>query len=448
MTESAPDSTAETAAAATTARRFRPKLSFAPLRSRGYRLLFAAELVSVFGDTFHAVALPFLVYQLGGGGRELGLLVAGYGVCRLATTPLGGILSDRIGPWRVMLISDLSRVVFTAGIVAAAVADNPSVPVIAVLVAGTGLGAGLFQPAAYAITPRLLPADQLQAGNGLHSAASFTAGMIGPGVAGLVVAALSPAVAFGVDAATFAVSAVCLAMIGGVARGTVPPPPPPPPPPPADDGSPQPGRAGPDGGAPPSDAPPVGFWRLLRGSVLLRTVLLVTAAANLTVGGMVRIGLPSLSNGELAAGAGGLGGLLAAFTAGSLVGGLFSAGLAGLPRRGATAMLAGMVLGLAIAAVPFAGYLGAVVALVVAGLASTVTNVLVITTMQQRTAPHLLGRVMSAIVFAALSLFPLSTVATGLVVDRYGSTAVFLACGATLLAAFSFGLSRRELRHG
>ncbi|ROO58401.1 putative MFS family arabinose efflux permease [Micromonospora sp. Llam0] len=441
MTDSVTDS-APAEATATVARRFRPKLSFAPLRSRGYRLLFAAELVSVFGDAFHAVALPFLVYQLGGGGRELGLLVAGYGVCRLATTPLGGILSDRIGPWRVMLISDLSRVVFTAGIVAAAVADDPSVPVIAVLVAGTGLGAGLFQPAAYAITPRLLPADQLQAGNGLHSTASFTAGMIGPGVAGLVVAVLSPAVAFGVDAATFAVSAVCLAMIGGVARGTVPPPPPP-----ADDG-PQPGRAGPDGGAPPSDAPPVGFWRLLRESALLRTVLLVTAAANLTVGGMVRIGLPSLSNGELAAGAGGLGGLLAAFTAGSLVGGLFSAGLAGLPRRGATAMLAGMVLGLAIAVVPFAGYLGAVVALVVAGLASTVTNVLVITTMQQSTAPHLLGRVMSAIVFAALSLFPLSTVTAGLVVDRYGSTAVFLACGATLLAAFAFGLSRRELRQG
>ncbi|WJK34723.1 MFS transporter [Solwaraspora sp. WMMA2065] len=427
LTDSATDLTSETAAggtaATTAARRFRPKLSFAPLRSRGYRLLFAAELVSVFGDAFHAVALPFLVYQLGGGGRELGMLVAGYGVCRLATTPLGGILSDRIGPWRVMLISDLSRVVFTAGIVAAAVAGDPSVPVIAVLVAGTGLGAGLFQPAAYAITPRLLPADQLQAGNGLHSTASFTAGMIGPGVAGLVVAVLSPAVAFGVDAATFAVSAVCLAMIGGVGRGTVPPPPP-----------------------PAADAPPVGFWRLLRESALLRTVLLVTAAANLTVGGMVRIGLPSLSNGELAAGAGGLGGLLAAFTAGSLVGGLFSAGLAGLPRRGATAMLAGMVLGLAIAAVPFAGYLGAVLALVVAGLASTVTNVLVITTMQQSTAPHLLGRVMSAIVFAALSLFPLSTVTAGLVVDRYGSTAVFLACGATLLAAFAFGLSRRELR--
>lgn len=416
-------------AATATTGRFRPQLSFAPLRSRGYRLLFTAELVSVFGDAFHAVALPFLVYQLGGGARELGLLVAGYGVCRLATTPLGGILSDRIGPWWVMLISDLSRMVCTVGVVVAAVTDAGHVLAIVVLVASMGLGAGLFQPAAYAITPRLLPADQLQAGNGLHSTAAFAAGIVGPGAAGIVVAVLSPAVAFGVDAVTFAVSAVCLAMIGSAGRGMTL-------------------AANAAGGR--DDSRPgearIGFWRLLRESPLLRIVLVVTAAANLTVGGMVRVGLPSLSRVDLAAGAGGLGGLLAAFTAGSLVGGLFSAGLAGLPRRGATAMLAGMVLGAAITLVPFAGYLGAVVALVTAGLASTVANVLVITIVQQNTAGHLLGRVMSAIVFAALGLFPLSAVAAGLVVDRYGSTMVFVATGATLLAAFVFGFSRPELR--
>jgi len=96
-------------------------------------------------------------------------------------------------------------------------------------------------------------------------------------------------------------------------------------------------------------------------------------------------------------------------------------------------MVSGLVLGGAVALVPFAGYLGAVVALSVAGLASTVTNVLVITIVQQNTAPHLLGRVMSAIVFAALSLFPFSTIAAGLVIDAYGSTAIFLGTAAARL---------------
>jgi predicted MFS family arabinose efflux permease len=430
VTEQGPDQVTEPAPA----RRFRPQVSLAPLRSRNYRLLFIAESISVFGDAFHAVALPFLVYQLGGGARELGLTVAGYGICRLATTPLGGILSDRIGPWRVMLVSDLSRMVFTVGIVAVAVSGRGNFLVVAVLAAGTGLGAGLFQPAAYAITPRLLPADQLQAGNALHTIASFATGMIGPGVAGLVVAVLSPSVAFGVDAVTFAASAA--RQITGGSDGS-------------DRKSDSPAAAdrtaGTEGAAPP-DSAATGFWQLLRESALLRTVLIVTAAANLTVGGMLRVGLPSLSSVDLAAGAGGFGGLLAAFTGGSLAGGLFSAALTGLRRRGATAMLSGMVMAVAVTLVPFGGYVGAAVALAVAGIASTVTNVLVITLVQQNTAPHLLGRVMSAIVFAGLGLFPLSTVVAGLVVDSSGSTAVFLATGVTLLLAFAFGFSRRELR--
>ncbi|MFC8848845.1 MULTISPECIES: MFS transporter [unclassified Micromonospora] len=407
--------------------RRRLRLSLVPLRSRDYRLLFVAESVSVFGDAFHAVALPFLVYQAGGGARELGLLVAGYGLCRLATTPLGGILADRVGPWQVMLASDLLRLASTAAIAVAAVAGDPGLVPIGALVAVAGLGAGLFQPAAYAITPRLLPADQLQAGNALHSTAGFAAGLVGPGVAGLVVVLLSPGVAFGVDALTFAVSAACLAAIGAHHRRAAP-------------------VARPaDGTASP---PRLTFWQLLRGSPLLRTVLVVTAAANLTVGGMVRVGLPSLASAELAAGAGGFGGLLAAFTGGSLAGGFFTAALTGIRRRGATAMLAGLVMAGAVALVPFTGYAGALVALAVAGVASTVTNVLVVTVVQQHTAAHLLGRVMSAILFAALSLFPLSGAAAGLVVDAYGSGVLFLATSATLGAAFAFGLSRRALRDG
>ncbi|MFG1803300.1 MFS transporter [Micromonospora carbonacea] len=412
---------------ATRTPRRRLRLSLAPLRSRDYRLLFVAESVSVFGDAFHAVALPFLVYQVGGGARELGLLVAGYGLCRLATTPLGGILADRFGPWQVMLASDLLRLAATVPIAVAAVAGDPGLVLIGALVAVAGLGAGLFQPAAYAITPRLLPAEQLQAGNALHSAAGFAAGLVGPGVAGLVVVLLSPGVAFGVDALTFAVSAACLAVIGAHHRRAAP------------------AAAPPAAGAPP---PRLTFWQLLRGSPLLRTVLVVTAAANLTVGGMVRVGLPSLASADLAAGAEGFGGLLAAFTGGSLAGGFFTAGLTGIRRRGVTAMLAGLVLAVAVALVPFTGYVGALVALAVAGVASTVTNVLVITVVQQHTAPHLLGRVMSAILLAALGLFPLSGAAAGLVVDAYGSPVLFLATAATLGAAFGFGLSRRVLRDG
>jgi predicted MFS family arabinose efflux permease len=407
------------------ARRFRPRLDAAPLRTRGYRFLLIAEFVSVFGDAFHAVALPWLIYQLGGGARELGLVVGAYGVCRLAATPLGGMLSDRIGPRQVMLISDLGRAALTAGIVVAAVSGTGNFLLVGVLVAGTGLGAGLFQPAAYAITPTLLPESQLQAGNALHTTATFVAGLVGPTVAGFVVAALSPGVAFGVDAVTFAASAACLTAIGVVA-----------------------GRrdahaAGKASRGEPGD---LTFWQLIRRSSLLRTILVVTAVANLTVGGMVRVGLPSLASTEFASGASGLGGLLAAFAVGSLGGGLFASGLAGLRHPGRTAMASGLGIAGAVLVVPFAGYAGALVALALAGLASTITNVLIITIVQRNTARHLIGRVMSAILLAALGLFPVSTVVSGLVAERYGSQMIFVATGVALCVAFLFGLSNRDLR--
>jgi DHA3 family tetracycline resistance protein-like MFS transporter len=393
-----------------------------PLRSRGYRLLLVAEATSVFGDAFHAVAVPFGVYRLGGGARELGLIVGGYGLCRLATTPLAGVLVDRIGAWRVMLISDLGRLALTAAIVVAVLAGTGDFLLIGVLVAGIGLGAGLFEPAAFAITPTLLPADQLQAGNALHSTATFAAALAGPGAAGLLVVAVSPGAAFAVDAATFAVSACCLAAIGAGQRRAAP------------------------AATPMAPTQKLTLVRLVRASPLLRGVLVVTAAANLTVGGMVRVGLPSLASTEFAAGAAGFGGLLAAFTGGSLAGGLFAAGLGGLTRRGMVAMISGLVLAAAVTVAPFAGYLGAVLALAVAGIASTVTNVLVITIVQQDTPPALLGRVMSAVVFAALGLFPVSVVVAGLVVSAYGSQVLFLTTGASLCAAFAYGLSRPAIR--
>lgn len=401
--------------------RFRPRLSLEPLSSHSFRLLFAGQAVSEFGNAFQLVALPLLVYQVGGDARQLGLVVAAYGVCRLAATPLGGMLADRWGAWRVMLISDIGRMLLTAvlaGVAARGIGDFVN---IGLLAAGVGLCAGLFQPAAWAITPRLLPPDQLQAGNSLSNTVNFAAGLAGPGLAGLVVVFVDPAAALAVDALTFALSAACLVAIG---------------------------RQLPD--APlkgPVDAPgPRSFVGLLRESPLLRNVLVVTAIANLTMGGMSRVGLPALASQDFAAGAIGLGALLSAFTGGCLVGGLVTAGLTDLRHRGATAMSAGLVMAVAVALIPFTGLAGAMAMLLVAGAASTMTNVLIITVVQKGTAPALLGRVMAAIMFCALGLFPLSVAAAGVVVTEFGSRSVFVATGLLLLCAFAFGLSRQEIR--
>ncbi|MFD5916953.1 MFS transporter [Kitasatospora sp. NPDC058201] len=402
--------------------RFRPRIGVAPLRSRGYRLLVIGQGTSEFGNAFQVVALPLLVYSLAGGARQLGLVVAAYGAGRLAATPLGGVLADRFGAWRVMLAADLVRLLATAGLCAVAAGGAAEFLLIGGLALLVGLGAGVFLPAAWAITPTLLPAEDLHAGNALSSTVTFGAGLLGPAAAGPLVAWLDPAAALGLDAATFAVSTVTLLLIG---RGSLAAPPRP---------------------ISERSSVPRNFRALLRESPLLRAVLTVTVIANLTVGGATRVALPTLATDGFAAGAVGLGMLLAAFTGGALVGGLFAAGLTELRSRGRTAMLSGLVMGAAIGLVPFTGLVGAVLLLCVAGGASTVTNVLVVTGVQKNTPPALLARVMAAITFCALGVFPLSVIAAGAAVEAFGSRGVFATTGLCLLGAFGYALTRREIR--
>ncbi len=77
----------------------------APLRVRDYRLLFSGQLISTIGDAFYAVALPWLVLTNGGNAQELGIILSAYGIPRIGSVLLGGVLSDRLRPRRVMLLA-------------------------------------------------------------------------------------------------------------------------------------------------------------------------------------------------------------------------------------------------------------------------------------------------------------------------------------------------------
>src|SRR6266567_8488200 len=85
------------------------RTTLAPLRVRDFRLLFGGQMISTIGDMFYAVALPWLMLSSGRSPQELGIVLAAYGVPRVATLLLGGLLSDRLRPRRVMLLADLMR---------------------------------------------------------------------------------------------------------------------------------------------------------------------------------------------------------------------------------------------------------------------------------------------------------------------------------------------------
>ena len=85
-----------------------------PLRNRNYALLFTGQLTSLVGDQLYVVALPFLV--LGHAGvRELGLVLMCFGLARIATVPIGGVLADRMDKTKLMLLTDVGRALCVAG---------------------------------------------------------------------------------------------------------------------------------------------------------------------------------------------------------------------------------------------------------------------------------------------------------------------------------------------
>lgn len=184
------------------------------LRSRRFRMLASGQFVSNVGDGLYAVALPWYVLSHHGGAILLGAVLAAYGIPRTCLILVGGHLADRLGPWTVMMGADVARLALAGGLAALAATQRPDLIVLAPVTFGLGAGEGLFLPASYAIMPKLVTDDQLQSGNALMSAGTQLAVFAGPALGGVVVATLSAAAGFGLDALTFGLSALTLWRLG------------------------------------------------------------------------------------------------------------------------------------------------------------------------------------------------------------------------------------------
>ncbi|MCU1683133.1 MAG: hypothetical protein JWQ81_3872 [Amycolatopsis sp.] len=171
---------------------------------REFRALWAAEAFSQAGDQLARVALAVLVYQRTQSAALTGLTYA----LTLAPAFLGGVflsgLADRFPRREIMVLADVLRAVLI-GLVAV-----PGVPfgVLCVLVAGVSFFQAPFKAAQLALLPAVLPGDLYVVGMGIRSITMQSAQMIGFAGGGVLVSAIDPHVALGLDAATFLLSAV------------------------------------------------------------------------------------------------------------------------------------------------------------------------------------------------------------------------------------------------
>src|SRR6478735_5523391 len=180
------------------------------LRLREFRLLLGAQAVSMLGDRMVSIALAFAVLELGGSATDVGIVLACRMAPMVATLLIGGVVADRVARRAVMVAADLSRLLTQGAIAALLIGGVAEVWMLAVLAGLTGAAGGFFNPAAVGLLPAIVPADRLLEANGVRSAVVSGGEILGPVIAGVLIAGVGPGWAIAVDAATFAVSALFL----------------------------------------------------------------------------------------------------------------------------------------------------------------------------------------------------------------------------------------------
>lgn len=193
---------------------------FGPLRGKDFRILFAAECVSVLGDALWPVALAFAVLDLTGSASDLGLVLLANLVPRIAFMLAGGVWADRISPQRMMIASHFARFVSQGVMGFTLVTNHASIGVLVGLQVARGIGSAFYRPAATGVVPRLVPREELQSANALLWLAANTSSFVGPALAGVLVATVGPGWAIIGDAASFLVAG---ALLTGLPREQIEP---------------------------------------------------------------------------------------------------------------------------------------------------------------------------------------------------------------------------------
>ncbi|MCU1676003.1 MAG: transporter [Frankiales bacterium] len=189
----------------------RPRLPLVLREEPQYRLLFTGQLLSILGDRMTGVVLPFAVLAVGGGLGGVALVSTAQFLPFAVFALPAGVWADRLDRKRILIASDLTR--FTCQVVAGVLllTGHATVPLFVVLAAIYGAADAFFAPAFTGLLPRTVAVHNLQGANALLGVTFATGSILGPVLAGLLIAyAGGPGVAILADAATFAFSVSCL----------------------------------------------------------------------------------------------------------------------------------------------------------------------------------------------------------------------------------------------
>lgn len=188
-------------------------VALAPFRESNFRLLWFGQAVSAAGDSLMPVAFAFATLGVSGSASALGLVLGAGTLARVISLPVGGVWADRLPRQLVMLASDGFRAAINATMGAILLSGHAQLWHLVAAAVLFNFADGFFTPAAAALMPQAVTKDRLQQANALMGLARSTTNVAGPAISGILVAVISPGWVFAIDAISFVVSAISLALL-------------------------------------------------------------------------------------------------------------------------------------------------------------------------------------------------------------------------------------------
>jgi len=182
------------------------------LKERNFLLFFIGQSASQVGSGMAPVAITFAVLQHGTA-SDVGYVAAAGLTPVVIFLLVGGVLADRMSRRVVMLGSDALRALAETGLGIWILTQRPPLWGFLVLAALVGAGQAFFSPAMTGIVPQVVSEGNLQQANALTGLSGSVGGIIGPAIAGVIIAVANPGWAVLIDGLSYVASVVSLYLI-------------------------------------------------------------------------------------------------------------------------------------------------------------------------------------------------------------------------------------------
>lgn len=189
---------------------------WAPLRHRNFRLLWTGMIVSNTGSWMQFVALGYLVDRLTQSPLYLGILAATQAIPRLVFSLLGGTVADRIDRRRLLVVTNVFLMTSATLLALLTVTGRIQIWQVFVIAGLNSLAQSFDMPARHSMVPTLVDEPEVLSAVSLNSVAFNGAGIFGPSIGGVVIAAIGEAGCFFINATSY------LATLGALALMTLP----------------------------------------------------------------------------------------------------------------------------------------------------------------------------------------------------------------------------------